>query len=703
MPGIFFTNLWMLLGLAALSVPIVIHLLLRRRKKRVRFSTVQFFLSQDEQASQRRKLRNWLLLALRLLICALLVLAFARPYLQRGALAGAGRQNRQGLIVLDRSLSMQANASDGPKWVRAKEAARQILSELKQTEDRAALISCGLGVGVLSEWAPPAVVVKVLADLQPTCGIGNLGEALRQARRLLSLAQPDPRATVYIISDLQRSACQNLASFPLPENADVKVLAVGDLVTPNLAVVDLQLEDPLKAQARAIVTSYSDEDAPELKLEFTLDGQAISSQSVALSAGATTNVALSLPPLKPGWHDAVFQVRLHDSLALDNTRYETLFVAEPVHVLVVETRRGQRSFEEESFFITSALDPGAGTTNGVSSGFALETIPADELAVRLASVKSQLPCDLVVLPGLKQVPSALGHGLTSYVQSGGGLLLYLGSEVGANQYNAEFREVLPATLHGVETCPDLESGWRIGEYDTNVAVFAAFRLPETGDLSLARFLSRFSLRSGESSTIVARFQDGTPLLLTRNLGRGRVVLANTSADTAWNDWPKHKTLVPWLHETANYLAGKTPAEPRSERLHATAGVETAIKLGAQAARAAIKVQTPEGKAWSVTADEHGTVQDLSLSTPGIYSFRDPSGRELRRVAVNVPPQESDLAAFSANDFQQKLARVRERAPTVLAGQWLGGNRNHRELWRVLLLSVVILLLVEVVVANRTLA
>src|SRR6478609_4119844 len=137
MPGIAFTNLAMLAGLVALSVPVIIHLLLRRKKKRLRFSTIQFFLQRDERSSQRRKLQNWLLLALRLLICALLVFVFARPYLRNSARAGADQQPRRVVIVLDRSLSMQANAANGPKWTQAIDAARQVVSGLA-TKDRVA-------------------------------------------------------------------------------------------------------------------------------------------------------------------------------------------------------------------------------------------------------------------------------------------------------------------------------------------------------------------------------------------------------------------------------------------------------------------------------------------------------------------------------------------------------------------------------------
>src|SRR6185295_3593917 len=102
MPAVFFTNLALLSGLAALAVPILIHLLLKRKKQRLRFSTIQFFVKQDEQASKRRKLRHWLLLAVRLLLITLLVMAFARPFTQT-ALTTKSPGKRIGIFVLDRS------------------------------------------------------------------------------------------------------------------------------------------------------------------------------------------------------------------------------------------------------------------------------------------------------------------------------------------------------------------------------------------------------------------------------------------------------------------------------------------------------------------------------------------------------------------------------------------------------------------------
>jgi hypothetical protein len=702
MPGIFFTNAWMLAGLAALSVPVVIHLLLRRKKKRLRFSTVQFFVKHDEQSSQRRKLRNWLLLALRLLICTLLVLAFARPFLRSDAGAGATRQRRHALVLLDRSLSMQANATDGPKWIRARESVRQILNQLK-ADDRAALISCGPRAEVLAEWAPAALVARSLAELQPTCGSGNLAEGLQLSRRLLTLVPRDSAAILYIVSDFQRTVSQNIASCPIPQQVEVKLIGVGDLMTPNLAITDLQVENQPNTRPHVALASFTDEDMPDLKLQLLVDGQVVESHSLALPAGAVTNLDLAVPPVKPGWHEAAVQIRTQDALTLDNTRFQAWDVPEPTHVLVVETRPGKRTFQEESFFVTTALDPATDSTNGVRSRFACEKVSADELAVRLAGPKEAPARELVVLPGLSRTPSTLGHALAKHLEAGGGLLLFLSDAVSANHYNAEFRDWLPAALGSTESCPDLEAPWRIGEYDTNITAFAAFQAPNSGDLTLGRFLNRFALQVSEAAVVTARFEDGTPFMVARKVGRGRVVLVNTSADTLWNDWPKHKTFVPWLHGVAQYLTGPTESKALKPTPTLIAGTDAEIALGPAAAKTTVKIQGPGGKDVTTTADDQGQLLGLAWTRPGVYVVRDSSGKELRRLAVNVPPQESDLAALSANDFQQQLPRASESQPSSLLAGLFGSTSNHRELWRVLLFAALGLLLVELFVANRTLA
>ena len=100
-----------------------------------------------------------------------------------------------------------------------------------------------------------------------------------------------------------------------------------------------------------------------------------------------------------------------------------------------------------------ALDPSDGPTNTVQSRFSCEKMAPDALAARLAGNQKPLPCDWVILPALKKVPSALGSALTAYVQAGGGVLLFVGEGVSAIRYNTEFRELLPVQLGSMESSP----------------------------------------------------------------------------------------------------------------------------------------------------------------------------------------------------------------------------------------------------------
>jgi hypothetical protein len=701
MSRLLFMNLGMLAGLAGLAIPILIHLLLRRRRQRLRFSTVQFFQRQDEQSSQRRKLRNWLLLAVRLLLLTLLVLAFARPFLPQSESAAANRQPEQIVFVVDRSLSTQAIEAGAARWQRMKNALRQALGAVAP-QDQAALVSCGARTEILSNLAPPDAVLRVLDKLEPGAGTADLGEGLQIALKLLAGAAPGARATLCVVSDLQLSACKNLSARPLPNEVTVKVINVGDILTPNLAVADLRLGGQGPEAPHALVMNFSDEEDKSAKLVLSVDGKEALTRALASKTGLVTRVELPLPALAPGWHQAEVKLEADDALALDNARYETFFVPRPLRVWVVETRTGKRVFEEESFFIRSALDPLAGATNGSRSQFTVEKMAPEALARQLASATAA-SCDVVILPGLKQVPTGLARALAGFAQGGGGVLLFLGDEVGASHYNQEFQELLPATLGHLErnTAEAFALKWHLDDYDLNSPVFAVFRAPNSGNLSLVEFRRRFSLTGFEGSQVTARFEDGVPALAGKAVGRGRVALANTSADTGWTDWPKHKTFVPWLHQVCRHLGQASNSGQALAAQRLVTADDAELALGTPQKQ--VSLRRLGGPASKLTADAEGRVQLVNINDPGIYLLQDQDGRELQRLVVNLPAEESDLTAIKPAEFLQRLTRSDQPLHRPAGNGWFGSNQRQKELWRLLLLGVLGLLLGEVLLANRTYA
>ncbi|HTL18939.1 MAG TPA: BatA and WFA domain-containing protein, partial [Patescibacteria group bacterium] len=443
MPGLFFTNVLMLGGLAALSIPVLIHLLLKRRKKRIQFSTIRFFKQQDEQSSRRRKLRNFFLLALRLLIVTLLVLSFARPYMRQSEASAGGQKQRRVVFVLDHSGSMLATGTDGQRWAVAKERIQRVLSELSQ-DDAAALVECATHASVLSGFAPPATIAQLVRDLPPAYGTSALSDGLREAVRLLSDRRSTSLCSIYVVSDFQKSACRSLSVSPVPQQLELKTLPVGDVFSPNVSITGMTIQSTDGMRPQASLSSFSDEDTSAATLELTVDTVRASSQVVSLKSGAATNLDLVLPSLKPGWHDLKALLRTKDSLELDNIRYGCISVPQPARVLVIEPRTVSHVFEQASFFITAALDPTAGSSNSVPGPFVLTHINPGQLESQLGSGSSDSVWNLVIVPACKDLPVGAGRSLSAFVRSGGGLVLFLGEAMSANRYSAELADLLPA-------------------------------------------------------------------------------------------------------------------------------------------------------------------------------------------------------------------------------------------------------------------
>src|SRR5512145_3205468 len=134
----------LLVALAGLAIPVLLHLIQKERKNVVQFPSLMFLRRIPYQSVQRRRIRHWLLLMMRLAALALIVLAFARPFFDREDLGGAGATGaREVVVLLDRSYSM----GYGDRWSRALAAAREAVNGLSPS-DRASIVVFSSGAEV---------------------------------------------------------------------------------------------------------------------------------------------------------------------------------------------------------------------------------------------------------------------------------------------------------------------------------------------------------------------------------------------------------------------------------------------------------------------------------------------------------------------------------------------------------------------------
>src|SRR5436190_19781065 len=197
--SVFFLHPLYLLGLAAASLPILIHLLNRRRLKRIQFPAVRFILLSQKRISRSYRLRHWLLLALRTFAIILLALLLANPIFQTGAGLFAGSGPVSLVLLLDNSLSMTWSG-DGNGFKQAKEAARLFLSSLDDA-DRAALIPTNHASNEVFRLKPEKqVLLKELDGIEIADGSANLSDALAKAYDLLK--EPASQKEIRLITDM---------------------------------------------------------------------------------------------------------------------------------------------------------------------------------------------------------------------------------------------------------------------------------------------------------------------------------------------------------------------------------------------------------------------------------------------------------------------------------------------------------------------
>ncbi|MEP6919242.1 MAG: BatA domain-containing protein, partial [Acidobacteriota bacterium] len=240
-----------LLGLAGLAVPVIIHLIQRERKNVVQFPSLMFLQRIPYQSVRRRRIRNWPLLLLRLAALALIVAAFARPFLRRPALAAAAAGGAREVVVLvDRSYSM----GYGDRWARATAAARNAIGAVNPS-DRASVVFFSSGAEVVLRSTPDRSRLNAaVATGKPGAGATRYGPALKLAGSIASESAL-PRREVILISDFQRTGWQGAEGVRLPDGVTLTAVPIADADTANVSVTPVSLQrSTFSEQDRVTVT-----------------------------------------------------------------------------------------------------------------------------------------------------------------------------------------------------------------------------------------------------------------------------------------------------------------------------------------------------------------------------------------------------------------------------------------------------------------
>lgn len=675
-----------LVGLAALAIPVLIHLIQRERKQVVAFPSLMFVRRIPYQSVRRRHIRHWALLALRLAALALIVAAFARPLLQHGGAAAAATGAREVVILLDQSYSM----GFGDRWERARAAARDAVNALGPA-DRGTLVLFSTRADVaLRSTGDRDRLLAALSAAAPGAGSTRYAPALQAAGSILADSSL-PRREAILISDFQRVGSRGSERGRLPDGATLTPVAIGTAAdATNLTVTAVSLaRSTFAGQERVAVTAgllnRGRRAAPKVPVTLEVDGRPVQTEHVGVEPDGSMSVTFA--PVLIGAAATRGTVRLPaDALERDNTFHFVVSPTAPIRVILVD-RDG--SHDGASLYTSRAL--------------AIGDAPRFDVVRRTAGAvgEEDLRRSLVVIVNDVAVSPMLAERLGRFVERGGGLFVALGPRATWPGASA----LLPAVPSASVDRSRGEAA-RMGTIEFGHPIFEVFRAPRSGDFASARFFGYRAItpahvekaRNDAASEVLARFDTGAPALMERMVGRGRVLVWASTLDLAWNDLPLKPVFLPFLHRVVRHLSAYTEPAPWLTVGQVFDGSMGGSRSAPQEPRLAL---TPSGR--RVTLDDEGDAV-LELDEQGFYEIRQQTAKgDAIVIASNVDVAESDLTALDAREL---AAAAVGRAATGAGGaaaalpQTLEAQERAQRLWWYLLSAGLLLLGAESLLAAR---
>lgn len=516
-----------LIGAAAAAVPIVLHLFRRQSEHEVRFSAVRFLRKAPVEQAHRRRLRELLLLALRVTALVLLAAAFARPYLATGQGGDAAAVT---VIAVDRSFSMSAPG----QFSRARQFARDA-TDAAPADHLVALVAFGDAAEILVPPSADRAAVTTAIDRLQT-GYEGTRYAAALARAAEAIGGRNGR--IVVVTDLQQSGWLAADRGAVPARVNVEVADAG-APPSNLALIDLRTE----REGTVALIGNSGVTLRDSRARLRAAGRLVVETAFTVMPGRSTEVRLAgdLPPR------GVASVEIDDDIgySADNTRYLSLDPPEPTSLLAVTA---SASTSGDSFYLERALLIGK-----EASRFAVTSASAGSVSgITLQSLQQHA---MVILLGTRGLDRAGSDLLQAYVAGGGGLLVVGGPDLETTVVEDLLTPRLRLKLRPAAAS---EAPLTFAPVDRRHPILRTFGAT-VGNLGSVRFTRTVGVADDGVGRVIGRFSNGMPALVEYQVGSGRVVWFGSDLNNRWNDFPLHPTFVPFVHEVARYVTATRAA------------------------------------------------------------------------------------------------------------------------------------------------
>lgn len=689
-----FLNPAVLFGLLAASIPVLIHLLNLKKLKKIEFSTLSFLKELQKNKIRKLKLKQWLLLALRVLIILFLVTAFARPTLKGFALGGTtSAAKTTAVFILDNTFSMSAVDANGSYFNQAKQTIINLLKNLQEGDEAALIFISEQGNEEIKPTLNLDEFSKQVKDADISYSSGTINHAIIRAAEILSESK-NFNKEIYLLSDFQkgRFADENsLTDLSKLLNDKIKLYTfnfsgkeIFNLGIDSFKVNTQIFEKDKSVSFSVTVTNYSDQPADNTVLSLFINGERNVQQSISLSDGETKIITMEAVPKSTGYIDALAELE-DDDIMQDNKRFANFYIPDKIPAAIFYDN------ENDIKFIQTALN-----LTGEAGAIKLTTKNLNQIS---SLDLSQF--NVVMIDGARNISNI--ERIKSYVENGGGLFIMPGENSELSDFSNLTSSIGLPDPKGAAGKLN-ETGNTISfdkiEFDHPIFQNIFFNI-EKKTLDSPEIYYHYKISTQGKGVNIITLTDGTSFLSDYKIGKGKVLLLNTSPVLSWSNFPLKNIFAPLLLKSVFYLASKDKAENEYFAGNSVTAALTGVTLPQ------ITVERPDKTEEFINLEKSGSFNFITYNktnVTGNYKFY--SGQKIiSEISVNADPEESVTKYLSNSDFEKYLDEIHFKGRHISISknenpsQIVLQSRFGSELWRLFLIAALITALVEMAIAR----
>ncbi|MFA7418194.1 MAG: BatA domain-containing protein [Melioribacteraceae bacterium] len=689
-----FLNPAVLFGLFAAAIPIVLHFLNLRKLKTIEFSTLAFLKELQKTKIRRIKLKQWLLLLIRVLIILFLVLAFARPTLKSITLGESSAAKTTAVIILDNTFSMSVVGEKGSRLNNYKQIAKNLLNNF-QPGDEIALISVGdltgqnqLVSGNLAE------IKKRIDDLEISNISGTLNQAMIRAAQILYQSK-NFNKEIYLLTDLQKDRIANspleISNFAKTISTETRLylfnnnqnevvnLGIADL-KPNNQLYELGKEVSFSAQ----IKNYSNSSVNDNVVSFFINGKRNVQKSLSMTANETKEISFETTLQDTGLVE--FTAELEDDAILqDNRRFFSVYIPSSISLLLLYDRA------DDAKFVKLAL------------GIPNPKIKLTELRTEQAASVNPQKFDCVIVIGSEGLLNS--KALASFVENGGGLIVLPGTQstlAGFQKFNKALGIPFPTSLIGKPGSPDSFTQFSKTDFQ-HPLLKNIFEQKTKTQIESPEIFCYFKTLTAANGKNIISLVDNSSFLAEYKFGRGRVLSFSSAPVLSWNTFPLKAFFAPLMNKALLYCSVKSNQDSTL-----ICGNEAVTDVSSAASKQ-IKILSPDNTETYYDADSLVNKKYLTYpNTSKAGTYKVYSGNNfINYFSVNHDSRESVLESEPENEFENYLKQTGYEGKYISLSadadylKEIYQSRFGTELWKYFLIIVLMLAIAESLLSRST--